>query len=498
MDKQSKQGFEFSLELRCIAYEVVRHLWVVLALAISVACVSFIGAKLVYTPTYTSSTTFAVSGSGGGNSAYANLQSAKEMVPTVETLIRSDLIQKRVSEDMGLDSVPGTIAVRAVPETNLVTISATASRPDVAFQLLKSLLKVYPEVGEKTLGKIIMEEFDQPKYPALPDRPFAGLRTMEIAFVCSFLLISGVLAVFFYLQDTVKTEEQARRKLDTQLFSVVYHEKQYHSLRDLLRRKKKSMLLTDPSVSFLYGETMKKISTKLLYKMQADQAKVVLITSTVANEGKSTIAMNLAQDISRRGKKVLLIEGNLQQPGLAKVLGVEHQKHISSWGSWLRQNQDPTEAICSLAHYGFRALLNSNATTQASDWLEVADLAQWLQAWKEQYDLILVDAPPVRRRSDTEIWAKYADLSLLVVRQNVAETKYINDSIDMLNEYGSGVLGCIYNDAVKKRDYSTTGSGYNYGKYNGYGEYGNYGKYGKYERRPERSASPRNEGVRGR
>ena len=58
--------------------------------------------------------------------------------------------------------------------------------------------------------------------------------------------------------------------------------------------------------------------------------------------------------------------------------------------------------------------------------------------------------------------------------------KFINDSIDMLEQYGSGVAGCIYNDAIKERDFSSYGYGYGYGSYGSYGHYGHYGQYGHY------------------
>ena len=480
MERTSEQSFELSLEIKCIAQAVLRQIAIVLALAVSVACFSFVGAGLLYHPTYTSSTTFVISGADGGGNAYSNLQSAREMVPTFQTLVNSELMRKRVAADMGVETLPGTIAVEAVEETNLVTIAATADRPDTAFQILKSLMKVYPEVGSKALGEIIMEVFDQAAYPTRPDRAFAGWQIMEIAFLVSALAAMVLLGVTFWMKDTVKTPEQAKSKLDTQTFGVIYHERAYRNLWDLLRRKRKSMLISDPAVSFLYEETVKKISTKLVYKLHAEHAQVVLITSTLPGEGKSTLAMNLAQDLCHRGKKVLLVEGELQNSGLAAVLGVE-KGSVPDWSQCLRRGKDPAEAMCRPGHYGFTALLSAAGEPQATDLLEAAPLEQWIGAWKQQCDVILEDAPPVRRRSDAELWVRCADLTVLVVRQNVAAAKYINDTIDLINEYDAGLVGCVYNDAIKERDFNTSGYGYGqYSSYGGYGSYGHYGHYGRY------------------
>ena len=482
MEHKSEENLGLTLELKCIGLAVLKNIWMALALAVSVACLSFVLAKVSYTPAYTSSTTFIISRAGTSSSAYSNLQSAKEMVPTFQSLVNSELMRKRISADMGLDSLPGSIRVSSVPETNLVTLSATSNRPDTAFQMLKSLLKVYPEVGEKALGKVILEVFDQAQYPTAPNNPFAGSRILKTVFLVVSILSAGVMAVFFYLKDTVKTPDQVKTKLDTQLFSTIYHECPYKDLPDFFKHKKKSMRMSDPTTSFFYEETIKKISTKLVYKLRTERGKTVLITSTLPGEGKSTLAMNLAQDLGRRGKKVLLIEGDLKNPGLAQVLHLEEP--FSDWGKSVALHKDPSGSMCDLKNYGFTALLNGTPVAQSGDLLAISKLPQWIEAWKSQFDVILVDAPPVRHRSDTELWARWSDLSLLVVRQNTAEAKYINDSIDMLNNYGSGLLGCVYNDAIREHESNSSnygyGYGYGYGKYGGYGHYGSYGGYGHY------------------
>lgn len=482
MEKQSNQKLMF----QCIVRDVLKNLWVPVAIAISAAFFAFMAAKINYTPSYTSSATFVVSQAGGFSSAYSNMSQTQSMINTFQTVLNSQLLQKRVSEDMGLSSVPGKVRVETVPETNLVTLSVTSARPEQAFQMLKSVVKVYPEVGEKALGEIILDVFEPPVFPDHPDAAFAGGHVMQSVFVAVFAVTAGLMAIVFYLRDTVKTAYQAKEKLDTPLFATVYHEARYKNWMDRIRRRRKSMLLSDPAVSFLYEETIKKISTKLLYRLKNEQAQVVMLTSTMAGEGTSTIAMNLAQDLAHRKKKVLLIEGNLQKPGLAKVMQVANQKDVPSWGRYLKKNQDPSPAISRIGHYGFWVLLNHESLPQASQLLSTSDLSQWIQAWKQDVDVIIIDAPPVRHRSDTEVWARCADLSLLVVRQNQVEAKYINDSIDMLDEYGTEVLGCIYNDAIKDQGLTSSGYGrYGYGGYGKYGKYGNYGKYGAKDQRDD-------------
>ena len=112
---------------------------------------------------------------------------------------------------------------------------------------------------------------------------------------------------------------------------------------------------------------------------------------------------------------------------------------------------------------------------------------------KSKAEYIVIDSPPVSLMADAEILAEYADVSLLVVRQSTASARYINDTIDVLDNGHSELLGCVYND-VKTRVFSGKrvfgiygGYKYGYGRYGryGYGRYG-YGRYGygKYDSVP--------------
>ena len=471
------------MALLCIARELLKNIWIVLALALSLSFLGFIAAKISFTPSYSSQTTFVVARKGSSDVAYSNMQQTSGMVDTFRTVMNSPVLHKRVCQSMGLSAMPGSISVNVVQGTNLITMRATASRPDLAFQLLKNTLKVYPEVGDKVLGEVILEVFEKPQYPTRPDRSFQGMAVMTGVFTMSFLAIFAVMAAAVYIKDTVKSEQEVKEKLDTTLFATIYHERQYKNLWQLLRGRRKLMRLNDPSVSFLYEETVKKISTRLLYKMKTVQAQVVLITSTLPGEGKSTVAMNLAQDIAHRGKKVLLLEGDLKKPGLAQVMQIPKGIPLTNWGPCLKTGEDPNGFILHIQSYSFDVLLNNIPMPEAADRMTYPSMSSMLKLFRNTYDVILIDAPPVQHRSDTEVLAHCADLSLLVVRQDLAQTRFINDAVDMLEGYGSGLLGCVLNDAIQDRGFvsGNYGYGYGYGYGRGYGHYGE-GQYGHYHK----------------
>lgn len=333
-----KEKIQQKIDIYCIFRDVLRDLWVAVIIGISIAFIAYIGGKLSYQASYTSQTTFVVSAKENGVGAYENMSKTQKLTEIFQSVMDSQVLKKKVSEKLKLNGFPGTIDIAVVPETNLLTVSVTSDTPDMAFRLLKAMLECYPEIGEKVLGEVVLEVFEEPGYPFVANQYFYGEAIMKRAFMLGFICMIGILAIASCMKDTVKNEQDVSQKLDTTVFGVLQHERKYRNLKDFLRRKKKKIFVTEPTLSFGYVETIKRIRTKLLYQTEKSGAKVILVTSAMPGEGKTTVAMNLAQVLSQRSKKVLLIEGNLRVPGLAHRMRLEGEK-LPSWGQFLGQVQ---------------------------------------------------------------------------------------------------------------------------------------------------------------
>ena len=299
-----------------IFHDVLKNLWVAVLVGISVAFLAYAGTYITYHPQYVSQTTFVVSARGSNTGAYANLSQTQRLAEVFQTVLDSDVLKKLVAEQLEMDSFDGTVNVSIVPETNLLSVSVTADSPTTAFQLLNTMLEQYPTVSQNVLGEVVLEVFEDPSYPSAPSVSFQGNEMMKRGFLIGAGAMIVLFALLSYFKDTVKNEKEVEVKLDTTLYATVYHERKYKNLKSLLKREKKKIWITEPSVSFGFGETIKKIRTKLLYHQKKTKAKILVVSSAGPQEGKTTIAVNLAAAFAQYPRKVLLIEGNLRNNGL--------------------------------------------------------------------------------------------------------------------------------------------------------------------------------------
>ena len=203
----------------------------------------------------------------------------------------------------------------------------------------------------------------------------------------------ALLALMSYQKDNVKSEEEVTEKLDTTVFGTLNHEASYRNLKARLKRQKKKILITEPAVSFGFVETIKKMRTKLLYYRSKNQDKVLLVTSTMKKEGKTIVAANLALAMAQRGKKVLLIEGDMRKSSLAAFLNVD----VPEGAGFSEQIGNNLESlIFKMPDKSLYLLPNNVVHKHSTEFLGSKKFDEFLQRMREKMDFIIIDGPAAK------------------------------------------------------------------------------------------------------
>ena len=194
----------------------------------------------------------------------------------------------------------------------------------------------------------------------------------------------------------------------------------------------------------------------------ADKLKSLLITSPFPHDGKSTVALNLAIVLAERGKrKVLLIEADLHHPTITKRLGLEHHK-LAGFADCLEgEVSDPLSAIRRVEPIGIHLLPAGSTKSHPTELLQSDAVSGIIRSFREQFDWVLVDSPPVKPLSDALLLRQRTDATLLVVRAGLTLTTAVDEAVALLGK--KNILGMVLNGVEGiERTYSRY-----YGSYGG-------------------------------
>jgi capsular exopolysaccharide synthesis family protein len=193
----------------------------------------------------------------------------------------------------------------------------------------------------------------------------------------------------------------------------------------------------------------------------AGKLKTLLITSPLPQDGKSTIALNLATALAEEGKrKVLLIEADLHRPTLTEQLGLDVREGLADC---LEGSLNPFSALRRLEPLNWYLLPAGEPRSNPTELLQTEALADMLQNLSPHFDWILIDSPPVIPITDALSLARHANATLLVAREGRTPSDAIEKAIAVLGR--QRILGIVLN-AVERLDRLYSGY-YGYGGYSG-------------------------------
>jgi capsular exopolysaccharide synthesis family protein len=285
---------------------------------------------------------------------------------------------------------------------------------------------------------------------------------------CAALMVAILVGIVLYT-GTVQNEQGAKDLLDGKLLVSIPHEKGLSAWLRGPRRSKNMLNVTSPNVSFNFAESIHRLA-EVFERERSAGKKVFLLTSVLATEGKSTVALNVALSLAMKKTRVLFLDLDLRRPVQANNLGVTVPKK-QNLGTMLEQNASPKEIISGAI--GFEdstmyALLSTKNYPNAAELIASKALSDLLVHARKYFDYIIIDLPPAGYFSEGEIMLDQAGATVLVARQDVVPAAVINDCIDTLRGGRAEFLGYVLND-VNTLSAAKNTYGYNrYGYYNKY------------------------------
>lgn len=432
------------IDLYSVMHDLCKNLWIILLGAISFVIIIFTYDNAIRALRFTTSTTFAVS-MKNGTTAYNNLRNANGMASALAEVFESEQFKEKVLEGTGFDPDDIVIAAGVLNNTNLIEVSVEAGSAKQAFQAMRAVQTNYGSISDYIFSNASLDALDTATMPDGSSNLDNIVRHMVYAGVLAVFLFSAVIVLMSVLRDTVKNPKSLRDKVDSKLLGTIYYERKNRTLRSKMKKTNKALLITNPVSSFHFTESYHKIRMKLEYLMEEKGYKKLLVTSVQENEGKSTVAVNIALSLAQKGYKVLLIDGDLWKPAQYKIFDLKKTR-VRGFGRMLQGQGELKDVLYYDKNKNLYEIFETKAIPNSAELLASDAMKKLLQDVESLMDYIIIDTAPMMLVSDAEVLGGMVDASLMVIRQDRSMTEQINDCIDVLRESGSEYLGCIFNN----------------------------------------------------
>ncbi|MBI5818487.1 MAG: polysaccharide biosynthesis tyrosine autokinase [Verrucomicrobia bacterium] len=423
--------------------KLLRNRWITVCVSILVAVLGAVAINWLTTPLYQASTRLFVSTTAGASlsEAYQGNRFSQERVVSYAELLTGQTLAQRTIDKLDLDMTAGelqeNVKASAKLDTVLITVQVRDESPVTARDIANTLSDEFvtlvreletPEDGSAPDSRVVVEQRASiPESPVVPNT----LRNLAVGLALGVLLGVGLAILRDMLDNTVKNRETVEEITGTGLVGSIPLDKE---------RRKQAAISFDNDNSAI-AEAFRKLRTNLQFLAVDDPPRIIVLTSSVPSEGKSTTAINIALALAEAEHSVVLIDGDLRRPTLHKYLdlvGTVGFSTVLSGGASL------SEALQKTRFPGLTVLTSGAVPPNPSELLGSQTAKKLLSELAGQFDYVIVDSTPLLAVTDAAILAAAADGVLMMARYGQTKRDQFTHAVGNLEDVGARLLGAVF------------------------------------------------------
>ena len=466
-----------TIDLIGLFFAILEKFWLVAICAvIGAAAMGLRTGKSV--TTYTATSKLFIVNPGSGTLNIANIQLGTVLAMDYQEVFKTWEVHEMVIEELGLPfsyaQMQGMLSVTNPEDTRILYISVTYHDAKMAADIANAYAKAAKSFIINTMRGEEPSDFSIALEPSIGRTITQSGRTM-MGFMLGTVLAVGVLTLLYVLDNRPRSPEmiQAASGLSTlAVFPATKRVRRKAGTEEEERRAESGTgdpaleIRNFPELEFVSLEAMNSLCTNLSYC--GKDIRKIMITSRYASECKSYVSMNLMRTMARLGKVVVLIDTDLRASGIQ----AHYKLHYTSGGG--AGLSEYLSGHCEMQDIVYRTNVPNAyiipAGHSAPNPLELLDsegMRLLMEELNAQFDVVLMDTPPVGVLSDAVALAKFCDGTLLVVGYLKGKQREIAESVRQIKQTGCRMLGAVLN-GVKFRRLSNKAYYYNSERYSGH------------------------------
>jgi len=319
----------------------------------------------------------------------------------------------------------------------------------IYFNSLSSLEALNLTRVQSSPNVVKVEQAVAPSKPFTP-KPFqsAGLYA-----AIGFVAMAGIVFLVEYLDDTVKTPEDVKDALNLPVIGLVAD----MNGRSKSRKSRYQGVFVEDKPRSPITEAFRSLRTSLEFYSVDQPLQILIVTSPGPEEGKTTIASNLAVILAKSNKNVLLMDADLRRPNIHNQLSISNRIGLSDLIRGKLTFQEATQVSESIENLS--VITSGSLPPNPAELLASKRMTEIIQELSSQYDMIIIDTPPAIV-SDAQILASKADGVIYVVRPGKTRRLAVQTPIEEFERVGANIIGVVLNRIPRNRDYYYGGFDY--------------------------------------
>lgn len=401
------------------------------------------GAALVYNATattvYQTQITFFVAASGGqnGNPLQAD-EFAQRRINSYVGVVQSERLAQTIANDLGDPAaerdIRSMLSANSDPETVLLNVLVRGTDigqvSEVARSVAANLDSVIGELDNR--GEDSRVELRVVSGSTPDPVPVSPRRTLNLALGvllgCAVGIATSLLRT--HLDTSLRTSHELAHATGFPTLGVLVND------RDTRRRP----VLEPKELGSRRAEQYRQLRTNLRFVHAANPVRVLVITSAVESEGKSTAAINLAITIARSKTRTLLIDADLRRPRVGSRLGLLDEIGLTSI---LVGDADLDSVVQEWGSDGLHVLASGPIPPNPSELLGSPAMRALLAHAREEYEMVIIDTPPIAPVTDAVVTSLLADGAVVVVRSGKTSRDRVSKAVAALSSVNARVLGAV-------------------------------------------------------
>lgn len=363
--------------------------------------------------------------------------------------------------------IKSTISLSGINETEVLNVSVTTKSPQISLAICNYMVDIAPKMVNRVIDGGRIEAVGEPRLPLAKSYPDNRKNALMGGFLGGAVVL-GIYVILILIDNKITNTEEFNNRSDYPVLAEIplyeSNEKNINS-----RRKKKEKEGTLPTQeSFNVVEAYNSLCSNIIFSCRANDSNVIILSSSEAGAGKSTISSRVAESLNNTVGNVLLMDCDMRRPTVHKKFGLDNKKGLST----ILNGMNSLEEVIHVDDNGFSILTSGPTPPNVAEILASKYMDEIMEKCMGKYNYIIMDTPPINIVNDASIISKYSGGLTFVARSGSTRYNDLKKAETILDIADTKITGVIINAVSAENAY--------YGKYSKYGKYGKYSKYRYY------------------